>query len=56
MLVDVQVVKKTRNLTLPELRATPALADLLILKKGNRLSITPVVARHWQAIVRLLGV
>ena len=56
MLVDVQVVKKTRNLTLPELRATPALADLLILKKGNRLSITPVVARHWQAIVKLLGV
>ena len=56
MLLDVQVVKKTRNLTLPELRATPALADLLILKKGNRLSITPVVARHWQAIVRLLRV
>jgi predicted RNA-binding protein with PUA-like domain len=54
LLVDVQVVKKTRNLTLPELRATPALADMLVLKKGNRLSITPVDAQHWAKIMNLL--
>ena len=54
MLVDVQVIKKTRTLTLPELRATPELAELLVLKKGNRLSITPVDAQHWQVIVKLL--
>ena len=54
MLVDVQVIKKTRNLTLPELRATPELAELLVLKKGNRLSITPVDAQHWQVIIKLL--
>ena len=54
MLVDVQVIKKTRNLTLPELRATPELAELLVLKKGNRLSITPVDAQHWQVIVKIL--
>ena len=54
MLVDVQVVKKTRNLTLPELRAHSALGDLTILKKGNRLSITPVEAKHWQVITQLL--
>ena len=53
-LVDVQVVKKTRNLTLPELRATPALVDLLVLKKGNRLSITPVTKEDWQVIAQLL--
>jgi len=53
-LVDVQVIKKTRNLTLPELRATPALAELLMLKKGNRLSITPVTKEHWQVISQLL--
>jgi len=51
LLVDVQVLRKTRNLTLPELRAAPELADLLVLKKGNRLSITPVEPRHWQAIL-----
>jgi predicted RNA-binding protein with PUA-like domain len=54
LLVDVQVLRKTRNLTLPELRADPQLEDLLVLKKGNRLSITPVEPRHWRRIVKLL--
>ena len=42
LLVDVQAVRKTRLLALPELRARPELADLVVLRKGNRLSITPV--------------
>ena len=50
-LVDVQVLKKIPNITLPTLRARPELAELLVLRKGNRLSITPVEARHWIAIV-----
>jgi len=54
LLVDVQVLKKTRNLTLPELRADPQLEDLVVLRKGNRLSITPVEPRHWKRIVKLL--
>jgi len=54
LLVDVQVQRKTRNLTLPELRATPGLEDMLVLRKGNRLSITPVEPRHWRQIVALL--
>ena len=56
MLVDVQLVKKTRNLTLPELRARPELNDLTILKKGSRLSITPVDAVHWRAILKMLSI
>ena len=32
----------------------PGLADMLVLRKGNRLSITPVEAQHWQAILKLL--
>jgi len=51
-LVDVQVLRKIDNITLPELRARPELAEMLVLKKGNRLSITPVEARHWKAIVK----
>lgn len=51
LLVDVQVVKKIPNITLPELRARPELEELIILRKGNRLSITPVEPKHWQAIV-----
>jgi len=50
LLVDVQVLRKTPTLTLAEMRTRPELTDLLVLKKGNRLSITPVEPRHWQAI------
>ena len=50
LLVDVQVLRKVPNITLPELRARPELAEMLVLKKGNRLSITPVEARHWATI------
>jgi predicted RNA-binding protein with PUA-like domain len=50
-LVDVQVLRKIENITLPQLRARPELSDLLVLKKGNRLSITPVEPQHWKAIV-----
>ncbi|TAL70995.1 MAG: EVE domain-containing protein [Burkholderiaceae bacterium] len=53
-LVDVQVLRKTRNLALPELRAHDALQDLVVLRKGNRLSITPVEARHWRILSKLL--
>ena len=54
MLVDVQALRKTRMLNLPELRAVAALADMLLLKKGNRLSITPVSATHWLIIGNLV--
>jgi predicted RNA-binding protein with PUA-like domain len=54
MLVDVQVLKKTRTLGLPELRAAKGLEDLVILRRGNRLSITPVEPRHWKAILKML--
>jgi predicted RNA-binding protein with PUA-like domain len=54
LLVDVQVLRKTRNLALPELRGDPELQDLVILRKGNRLSITPVEPRHWKRVLKLL--
>jgi predicted RNA-binding protein with PUA-like domain len=54
MLVDIKVIKKTRLVGLPELRAQPELADMQILKRGNRLSITPVAAAEWRYITRHL--
>ena len=51
LLVDVQALRKTRLLALPELRATPELADLTLLRRGNRLSITPVADTDWHWIV-----
>jgi predicted RNA-binding protein with PUA-like domain len=53
--VDVKLVRKTRLLSLAEMRAAPALASLQILKRGNRLSITPVTADEWGAVLKLLG-
>ncbi|KIF83985.1 EVE domain-containing protein [Noviherbaspirillum autotrophicum] len=55
MLVDVRATKKTRLLTLPELRANPALADMQVLRRGNRLSITPVTPDEWRCIIGQLG-
>ena len=55
LLVDVQVLRKTRKLALPELRADAALEALVVLRKGNRLSITPVEPQHWRRILKLLG-
>jgi predicted RNA-binding protein with PUA-like domain len=51
MLVDVQVLRKIGPLTLTEMRGRPELADMLVLRKGNRLSITPVEPQHWKALV-----
>ncbi len=53
LLLDVQALRKTRLLGLPELRAEPALADMLLLRKGNRLSITPVTPPEWAAVLAL---
>ncbi|MFO1194875.1 MAG: EVE domain-containing protein [Rhodoferax sp.] len=55
LLLDVQAVRKTRLLSLAELRAEAALADLVLLRRGNRLSITPVEAGHWAHVLGMLG-
>jgi predicted RNA-binding protein with PUA-like domain len=53
--VDVRLVRKTRPLGLDAMRADPALADMIVLRRGNRLSITPVSAAEWRHISRLLS-
>jgi predicted RNA-binding protein with PUA-like domain len=54
MLVDVRAVRKTPLVSLAELRAHPELADMVILRRGNRLSITPVTAAEWRYIMQQL--
>jgi predicted RNA-binding protein with PUA-like domain len=43
-----------RVISLEELRNARALADLPVLRRGNRLSVTPVTPAEWQAILGLL--
>ena len=54
MLVDVRALKKTRLISLAELREQTALAGMQILKRGNRLSITPVTHEEWRHITQHL--
>ena len=54
--VDVQLKRRfKRVITLEELRAheTKELDGMLLLKRGNRLSITPISDAHWQFILSL---
>jgi predicted RNA-binding protein with PUA-like domain len=54
ILVDVSFVEKLpRTVTLAEMRETPALEDMRILQRGNRLSITPVLKKEFDRIVKL---
>jgi predicted RNA-binding protein with PUA-like domain len=54
--VDVQLVRRLKRIvTLEELRAhaDDELDGMLLLKRGNRLSITPISAAHWDFILSL---
>jgi len=53
--IDVRLVKKTRLLSLREMRQAPELATMRVLQPGNRLSITPVSDDEWRAVLALLG-
>jgi predicted RNA-binding protein with PUA-like domain len=53
-LVDVKLVKKTRTLSLAEMREAPQLASMQVLRRGNRLSITPVTPEEWREVTKLL--
>jgi predicted RNA-binding protein with PUA-like domain len=52
--VDVKLVRKTPLLSLKQMRELPQLASMQVLRRGNRLSITPVTPEEWQAVTKLL--
>jgi predicted RNA-binding protein with PUA-like domain len=55
-MVDVKLAKKfDRVVTLEELRAHAAgkLKNMIVLKRGNRLSITPVTKSEWEFVTSL---
>ncbi len=54
--VDVTLVRKLPLIALSTLRETPSLADLTILKLGNRLSITPVEHVHWDQVMKSITI
>ncbi|MBD9391294.1 EVE domain-containing protein [Acidovorax sp. ACV01] len=54
LLLDVQAQRKTRVVGLAELREHADLAQMRVLQRGNRLSITPVEPVEWSVILGML--
>jgi predicted RNA-binding protein with PUA-like domain len=54
LLVDVRARYQVEVVTLAQMREVPALQDMLVLKRGNRLSITPVQPAHWQLLLGMM--
>jgi len=51
--VEVRALKKTRLISLEEMRKQKPLAKMVTLRPGNRLSITPVTEAEWKHIQKL---
>lgn len=53
-MVDVKLKRKFKHIiSLQRLRNNPKLKTMQILRKGNRLSITPVTKEQWQAVLAM---
>jgi predicted RNA-binding protein with PUA-like domain len=53
-LVDVEFVRKMkRPVTLTEIKTHKSLGDMILTRKGNRLSIMPVDKKHWNKILSI---
>ena len=52
--VDVRALRKTRLVSLEEMKKQKPLAKMVTLRPGNRLSITPVTEAEWNHIQKLL--
>jgi predicted RNA-binding protein with PUA-like domain len=51
-MVDIRYKRKfKRVITLSELKADPALADMAVVRRGNRLSVMPVSEQEWNHIL-----
>ncbi len=54
-MVDVKFKQKFDDgISLDQLKQNPALANMQLLRKGNRLSVMPVSATEWDAILAML--
>ncbi len=57
VMVDIQAVcNVSPPISLEELRETPGLEDMPLLRRGQRLSIQPVTEAQWLTILNLRGI
>jgi predicted RNA-binding protein with PUA-like domain len=54
--VDIKLVKELKTpVTLTDLKKKASLKDMLLLKKGNRLSVMPVKEKEYKEILKMSG-
>lgn len=54
---DVKFLRKfERTVTLAELKTTPGLEEMMVVRKGQRLSIMPVTEAEWKVVMSLSGI
>lgn len=54
--VHVKLIEKFDDIIpLSDLRNNPALKNMPLMRKGNRLSITPVTQKEWDAVLKMRG-
>ena len=54
LMVDVQLISKFPGIiSLAEMRNNPELEQMRVLRRGNRLSVTPVSPEEWEHILKL---
>ena len=54
ILVDIEFVSKlSRTISLTEIKAQKSLQDMILTRRGNRLSIMPVSKKHWDKVLSL---
>lgn len=51
-MVDIKFCKKFKSvISLDSLKQNPALSDMALVRKGNRLSVMPVTDAQWEAVL-----
>lgn len=56
IMVDVRLLQKFDSpITREQLQEDPTTAGMLVMKRGMRLSIQPVTAAEWQAVMKMAG-
>ena len=54
LMVDLKAEQEfARQVTLPQIKANPHLQDMLLVRRGMRLSIQPVTQQEWEEVVGL---
>ncbi len=54
MMVDIKAERRLpRFISLNELKANPALADMLVTRRGQRLSVQPVTPEEWAEVLAM---